>query len=223
MFCISAASRCARPLPHGFTGHVACPSRSILVSPALFLRFAQAAGALLGRAVAPLGEFRFQLIDFFHAALPFRTERGDFFLGETVEGHFPDAMRDDLGRCHFVEQRLWHAKSEPCVPRRQVEAAAVWITFFDAADIPEWLILGIDGRRQFDAELIPRGGRIWYQFPQLAKHIGDRIGQPIRFALIVKARDSFHDGGFLNIEHKITQSHDRGFTTPVRLSQGCGR
>jgi len=27
--CISAASRCARPLPHGFTGHVAHPSRSI--------------------------------------------------------------------------------------------------------------------------------------------------------------------------------------------------
>jgi hypothetical protein len=26
-----ASSRCARPLPHGFTGHVARPSRSILV------------------------------------------------------------------------------------------------------------------------------------------------------------------------------------------------
>jgi len=118
-------------------------------------------------------------------------------------------MRDDLGRCHFVEQRLQHAKSEPFVPKRQVEAAAVGITFFDAADIPERLILGIDGRRQFDAELIPRAGRIWCEFPQLAKYIGDRIGQPLSFALIVKARDSFHDGGFLNLEHKITQSgHD---------------
>ena len=133
-------------------------------------------------------------------------ERGDFFLGETVEGHFPDAMRDDLGRCHLVEQRLRHAKSEPFVPRRQIEAATVGITFFDAADIPERLLSGIEGRRQFDAELISRARRIWCEFPQLAKHIGDRIGQPLSFVLIVKARDSFYDGGFLNLEHKITQS-----------------
>ena len=81
-----------------------------LVRPAAFLRLAQSAGRTFGSAVTSLGEFGFQLIDFFHAAFQFRTERGDFFLGETVEGHFPDAVRDDLGRCHFVEQRLRDAK-----------------------------------------------------------------------------------------------------------------
>ncbi len=115
-------------------------------------------------------------------------------------------MRDDLGRCHFVEQRLRDAKSEPFCPRREIKSTALRITVFGAAHLPERLILGIDGRRQFDAELTPRAGRIWCEFPQLAKHIGDRIGQPLSFALIVKARDSFHDGGFLNLEHKITQS-----------------
>jgi hypothetical protein len=33
----------------------------------------------------------------------------------------------------------------------------------------------------------------------LAKHIGDRIGQPLSFVLIVKARDSLYDGGFLHL------------------------
>jgi hypothetical protein len=35
-----ARSRSARPLPHGFAGRVARPSRSILVGPALLVRFA---------------------------------------------------------------------------------------------------------------------------------------------------------------------------------------
>ena len=75
-----------------------------LVRPAAFLRLAQSAGRTFGSAVTSLGEFGFQLIDFFHAAFQFRTERGDFFLGETVEGHFPDAMRDDLGRVAIAAQ-----------------------------------------------------------------------------------------------------------------------
>jgi hypothetical protein len=78
----------------------------LLVSPTPLMRFAQCARGAFRRTITALGEFRFQLIDFFHAALQFRTERADFFLGETVEGHFPDAMRDDLGRCHFVELSL---------------------------------------------------------------------------------------------------------------------
>ena len=60
------------------------------------MRFAQCARGAFRCAIRALGEFRFQLIDFFHAALQFRAERGDFFLGEAVEGHFPNAMRDDL-------------------------------------------------------------------------------------------------------------------------------
>jgi hypothetical protein len=58
------------------------------VGPALLVRFAQGARGAFSCAITALGEFRFQLIDFFHAALQFRTERGDFFQGETVEGHF---------------------------------------------------------------------------------------------------------------------------------------
>jgi hypothetical protein len=33
----------------------------------------------------------------------------------------------------------------------------------------------------------------------LAKHVGDGVGQPLSFTLIVKARDCFYDGGFLNL------------------------
>ena len=103
-------------------------TKCLLVGPALLVGFAQSARGAFTCAITALGEFRFQLVDFVHAPLQFRTERGDFFLAETVEGHFPDAMRHDLGRCHFVEQRLRHAKGEPFFPRRQVEAAAVGIT-----------------------------------------------------------------------------------------------
>jgi hypothetical protein len=57
MFCISAASRCARPLTHGFTGHVARPSRSILLGAALLVRFAQGARGAFTCAITALGEF----------------------------------------------------------------------------------------------------------------------------------------------------------------------
>ena len=68
-FCISAASRCARPLhtPPGSrsqpTGHVARPSRSILVSPAPLLRLAHCTRRPLRCAVPPLGHFRFHQDD----------------------------------------------------------------------------------------------------------------------------------------------------------------
>ena len=90
MFCISAASRCARPLntpprsraqptghvarssrsietrslptlthcfPRNFTFYVARPSRSILVGPALLVRFAQGARGAFTCAISSLGEF----------------------------------------------------------------------------------------------------------------------------------------------------------------------
>jgi hypothetical protein len=41
--------------PHGFTGHVACPSRSILVRPIALLWFAHRARSMLGNAVGSLG------------------------------------------------------------------------------------------------------------------------------------------------------------------------
>ena len=55
-FCSSAASRCARPLPHGFTGHVARPSRSI-VSRSLPLGSTATLAALPAMSLIPVAPF----------------------------------------------------------------------------------------------------------------------------------------------------------------------
>src|SRR5438093_13536608 len=75
MFCISAASRCARPLPHGFTGHVARPSRSILVVASMLLRFALAAGAPFETRSLPALARRYPRGFTFYVALPIRSIR----------------------------------------------------------------------------------------------------------------------------------------------------
>jgi hypothetical protein len=53
----------------------------------------------------------------------------------------------------------------------------------------------------------------------LSKHIGDRIGQPLSFALIVNARDSFYDRCLLNLKHEIVESgHDTNLYKHSRTS-----